>query len=220
MVFPEETTKQLRRRTIDICQDHSRKILDASRELPVLLDAYSNDDEVAIKEGVSKIRKIEEEANELKKVLMTELTEAGAILLSREDFLRLVTTSNEIIDSCEGIAFRVSELNSRRWKADKRIVRDLISLSEASLNVITRLRETIFSLNFSADRTGALAGNVESAEQIVDVLYRKVDLKIIGSDMGVPTIFILRDIALFLEDMADKAEDVADAARILALSAF
>lgn len=220
MVFPEETTKQLRRRVIEICQDHVRKILDASRELPVLLDAYSKQDDTAIKEHASKIQKIAEEANELKKVLMTELTEAGAILLSREDFLRLVTISNEIIDSCEGIAFRVSELNNRRWKADKGIVGDLISLSEASLNVITRLREIIFSLNFSVDRTSALARNVESAEQIVDVLYRKVDLKISSSDLGLPVIFILRDIAFFLEDMADKAEDVADAARILALSAF
>ncbi len=220
MVFPEETAKQLRRRAIEVCQDHARKVLDATRELPVLLDAYGKGDEVTIREHASKIQKIEEDANEVKKVLMTELTEAGAILLSREDFLRLVATSNEIVDSCEGIAFRVSELNSRKWKADESIVGDLINLSEASLNVITRLRETIFSLSFSADRTSTLARNVESAEQIVDVLYRKVDLKIIGSKMKIPVIFILRDIALLLEDMADKAEDVADAARILALSAF
>jgi len=220
MVFPAETTKQLRRRIIDICQDHARKVLDATRELPSLLDAYSRDDAASIREHVSKIQKIEEEANELKRVLMTELTEAGAILLSREDFLRLVAASNEMVDSCGAIAFRISELNNMNWKANTEMVSDLIKLSEASLNVITRLRETIFSLSFSAQRTAELARNVDSAEEIVDIMYRKVDLKIISSNMKIPLIFILRDIAFFLEDMADKAEDVADAARILSLSAF
>jgi len=220
MVFPAETAKQLRRRTIDICQDHARKVLDATRELPTLLDSYSREDQETIREHVSRIRKIEEEADELKRTLMTELTDAGAILLSREDFLRLVAASNEIVDSCEAVAFRISQLNSLNWKANEEIVKDLINLSEATLNVITRLRETIFSLSFSAHRTSELARNVESAEEIVDVLYRKVDLKIISSDLEVPLIFILRDIAFFLEDMADKAEDVADAARILSLSAF
>jgi len=220
MVFPAETTKQLRRRIIDICQDHARKVLDATRELPSLLDAFGRDDEVSIREHVSKVQKIEEEANELKRVLMTELTEAGAILLSREDFLRLVATSNEMVDSCGAIAFRISELKSLEWKADKDIVSDLVKLSEASLNVITRLRETIFSLSFSAQRTAELARNVDSAEEIVDVMYRKVDLKIVSSNMKIPLIFILRDIAFSLEDMADRAEDVADAARILSLSAF
>jgi len=220
MAFPAETTKQLRRRIIDICQDHARKVLDATRELPSLLDAYSRDDGTSIREHVSKIQKIEEEANELKRVLMTELTEAGAILLSREDFLRLVAASNEMVDSCGAIAFRISELNNMNWKANKEIVSDLVKLSEASLNVITRLRETIFSLSFSAQRTAELARNVDSAEEIVDVMYRKVDLKIISSNMKIALVFILRDIAFFLEDMADKAEEVADAARILSLSAF
>ena len=220
MVFPAETSKQLRRRAIDICQDHARKVLDGSRELPLLLDAYSREDRKAIEEHNTKIQKIEEEANMLKRALMTELTEAGAILLSREDFLRMVAASNEIVDSCELIAFRISQLNNLNWKAKEEIIDDLIKLSEASLNVITRLRETIHSLSFSAHRTSELARNVDSAEDIVDVLYRKVDLKIISSRMKVPMIFILRDIAFSLETMADRAEDVADAARILSLSAF
>ncbi len=220
MVFPAETSKQLRRRAIDICQDHARKVLDGARELPLLLDAYGRQDREAITQHASRIQKIEQEANELKKALMTELTQAGAILLSREDFLRLVATSNEIVDSCESIAFRISQLSSLDWKSNEDIVGDLIKLSEASLNVITRLRETIFSLSFSAQRTSELARNVDSAEDIVDVLYRKVDLKIIGSNLRVPVIFILRDIAFSLETMADRAEDVADAARILSLSAF
>lgn len=220
MVFPAETSKQLRRRAIDICQDHARKVLDGARELPLLLDAYSREDRKAITEHNTKIQKIEEEANMLKKALMTELTEAGAILLSREDFLRMVAASNEIVDSCELIAFRISQLNNLNWKAKKEIVNDLIKLSEASLNVVTRLRETIFSLSFSANRTSELARNVDSAEDIVDILYRKVDLKIISSRMKIPMIFILRDIAFSLETMADRAEDVADAARILSLSAF
>lgn len=151
---------------------------------------------------------------------MSELSEAGAILLSREDFLRLAAISSEIVDYAGGIAFRVAEVSSRNWKADRQVLQDLTNLAEATLNTVTRLREIILSLTYTTSRTNELAKNVEASERIVDTMYRKIDLAIIGSKMKIPIILILRDIAQFLEEIADKAEDAADAARILSLSAF
>lgn len=220
MVFPAETSAQIRRRMLDICQDHVRKVLEATRELPLIISSYQKGNSSEVQEHCNKVAMLEEAVVELKRTLMTELTEAGALLLSREDFLRLAATVSEIADFAGGIAFRIAELSSRRWEAKKDVTDDLLKLSEATLDAVTRLRETILSLSYSTSRTNELAKNVESAEVIVDTLYRKVDLRIAASDMKMPLILILRDVASFLEQIADKAEDAADAARILSLSAF
>jgi len=220
MVFPAETGAQIRRRMLDICQDHVRKILEAVRELPLILSSYQKGNMNEVEDHANKVIKLEKEAVELKRALTAELTEAGALLLSREDFLRLAATIGEIADFAGGIAFRISEISSRKWEAKKDIIDDLTKLSEATLDSVTRLRETVLSLSYSASRTNELAKNVESAEVIVDTLFRKIDLKIASSEMKMSLILILRDVAHFLEEIADKAEDAADAARILSLSAF
>lgn len=220
MVFPVETAAQIRRRMFDICQDHVRKVVDVGREILLLLTSYQNNTPKEVENHYNNIIKLEEEAMELKRTLMTELTAAGAILISREDFLRLAAISSEIADYAGGIAFRIAEMARHKWKVDKEVLKDLITLAEATFNTVTRLRETFLSLSYTATRTNELAKNVEAAEHLVDTLYRKIDIKIIASEMKIPVILILRDVAQFLEEMADKAEDAADAARILSLSAF
>ncbi len=220
MVFPAETAAQIRRRMLDILQDHARKVLEAVRELSPLLSSYLKSIHKEVDEHYNNIARLEQEAETLKRTLMTELSEAGAILLSREDFLRLAAISSEIVDYAGGIAFRVAEMSSRKWEADREILQDLIKLAEATLDTVVRLREVVLSLSYTTSRTIELAKNVEAAEHIVDTMYRKVDLSIIGSKMKIPIMLILRDIAQFLEQIADKAEDAADAARILSLSAF
>jgi len=220
MVFPAETGAQIRRRMLDICQDHVRKVLEAVRFIPLILSSYQKRNLNEVEDYANKVVKLEKEAVELKRALTAELTEAGALLLSREDFLRLAATISEIADYSGGIAFRIAEVSDRKWEPKKDIMDDLTKLSEAALDSVTRLRETVLSLSYSASRTNELAKNVESAEVIVDDLFRGIDLKIASSEMKLPLIFVLRDVAHFLEEIADKAEDAADAARILSLSAF
>jgi uncharacterized protein Yka (UPF0111/DUF47 family) len=42
-------------------------------------------------------------------------------------------------------------------------------------------------------------------------------MKIIDAELNVGTTLILKDLAQFLEDIADKAEDAIDSTRVLAL---
>jgi len=52
----------------------------------------------------------------------------------------------------------------------------------------------------------------------VDDLYRELEVKIVNSNMDIPAMLLLRDVAQMMEDAADKAEDASDTARILALT--
>lgn len=220
MAFSLDSSARLRRKVLDICQEHIRKVVDAVRELPVMLVSYSKKDVENVQKCYENIQKLESESASLKRILMRELAEAGALLLSREDFLRLTAVINEIADFATGIAYRIYEASVRNWNASSGIINDLIKLSEAVLDTVIKLRETIFSLNFGVQRASESAKNVESAEDTVDALYRQIGLKILESKLEVPTMILLREIATFLEEIADKAEDAADAARVLSLSAF
>jgi len=165
-----------------------------------------------------KVISLKEEATSLKRTLSEELISAGAILFSREDFLRLALPLTEITDLAEGVAFRLKELKQRKARVGEGNIESVSLLSEKVLDCIHKLRDVIFALNFDINKVDQLAKEVEQAERNVDDTYRKTVVEIFYSNAEIPALLLLRDVAEMLEDMADKAEDAADSARMLALS--
>jgi uncharacterized protein Yka (UPF0111/DUF47 family) len=106
----------------------------------------------------------------------------------------------------------------RGWKVPADIKEGLTKLSSAVFETISKLREITMTLNYGASKALEKAREVEVAERIVDDLYRELEVKIVNSDMDIPAMLLLRDVAQILEDAADKAEDASDTARILALT--
>src|SRR3990172_12954064 len=95
------------------------------------------------------------------------------------------------------------------------IKKDLLKLSEAVLDAVLKLRETMMVLSYGSARTLEKANDVEIAERIVDDLYRALAIKVLSSKIDVPALLLLRDVLQLLENSADKAEDAADVARML-----
>jgi uncharacterized protein Yka (UPF0111/DUF47 family) len=144
-----------------------------------------------------------------------ELAEIGAILISREDFLRFTNLTSEIADFSEGIAFYLVEIMEHNWNVPSDIKKDLLKLAEAVFDSVLKLRETMMVLSYGSTKTLEKAKDVEIAERIVDDLYRALAIKVLSSKLDLPVLFLMRDVLQLLEDSADKAEDAADAARIL-----
>jgi predicted phosphate transport protein (TIGR00153 family) len=183
-----------------------------------MISAYQSRDENRVFQHHNNIVKYDEESTEIKRGIMKEVAEVGMLLLSREDFLKLSSEVSTIANFCAGISFRLVELTNRKWKVPSDNLKDIAKLADATLDCITRLRETVLSLSYGGAKTIEIAKNVESAEKIVDNIYRKVELKIISSDLKIPVIFMLRDIASFLEGIADVSENANDIAKILAIT--
>jgi predicted phosphate transport protein (TIGR00153 family) len=218
MVFPVETEERVKRRALTISQDHLRKVVEITRKVPQLVDDFVKGNKASLRQLHAEIRKSEEEVDIARRGVAQELAEIGAILISREDFLRFTNLSSEIADFCEGIAFRLSEIIERGYKVPSDIKKGLSKLSDAMLESVLKLRETVMTLNYGSAKASEKAREVEVAERAVDDLYRELEVKLLSSQIEIPALLLLRDVLQLMEDVADKAEDAADAARILAFA--
>lgn len=215
MVLPAETEQRVKRRALNVCRDHLRKVLDLTRKVPQMIDCFIEDDKKKARQLLNEIRSGEDEVDIARRLVSWELAEIGAILLSREDFLRFTNLTSEIADFCEGIAFRLLEIMEHNWNVPMNLRKDLLKLSEAVLETVLRLRETMMVLIYGSTKAMEKAKDVEVAERAVDELYREIEVKLISTKLDFPALILMRDILQLLEDAADKAEDAADAARIL-----
>jgi len=214
-VLPAETEQRVKRRALNICQDHLRKVLDLTRKVPQMIGFFIDNNKEKARQLFTEIRSGEDEVDKARRLVSQELAEIGAILLSREDFLRFTNLTSEIADFSEGIAFRLVEIMEHNWAVPTDIKKDLSKLSEAVLNAVLRLSETMMVLTYGSTKAMEKAKDVEVAERTVDELYRGLELKLLSSKLEFPPLILLRDVLQLLEDSADKAEDAADAARIL-----
>lgn len=215
MVLPTETEERVKRRALSVCQDHLRKVLDLTRKVPQIMECFIKNDKEKAKQLFNEIRSDEDEVDKARRLVSQELAEIGAILFSREDFLRFTNLTSEIADFSEGIAFRLVEIMEHNWNVPIDIKKDLLKLSENVLEAVLRLRETAMVLSYGSSKAMEKAKDVEIAERAVDELYRELEIKLLNSKLDFPALILLRDILQLLEDSADKAEDAADAARIL-----
>jgi predicted phosphate transport protein (TIGR00153 family) len=214
-VLPAETEERVKRRALSVCQEHLRKVLDLTRKVPQIIECFIKNDKAKAKQIYNEIRMDEEDVDNARRLVSRELAEIGAILLSREDFLRFTNLAGEIADFSEGIAFRILEIMEHNWNVPTEIKKDLLKLSEATLETVLKLRETMMVLAYGSEKAMEKASEVESAERVVDELYRTLEIKLLNSKLEIPALILLRDILQLLEDSADKAEDAADAARVL-----
>jgi uncharacterized protein Yka (UPF0111/DUF47 family) len=161
------------------------------------------------------IKKGEEEVIKARQMVSQELAEIGAILISREDFMRFTNLTSEIADFSEGIAFYLVEILEHNWNIPSEVRKDLQKLADSVLDTILKLRETMMVLSYGSTKTLEKAKDVEIAERIVDDNYRALSIKVLSSKIDLPAMFILKDVLQLMENSADKAEDAADAARLL-----
>ena len=218
MVFPVETEERVKRKALDVSRDHLREVVDISRKISQLISYFVSGDKTSAQELFDGIKKHQNNVDIAQRNVSRELAEIGAILMSREDFLRFTNLSSDIADYFEGIAFRLLQIMERGWKVPKQIKEDLVKLSEAVFDTISKLRETAMTLNYGTSKALEKAREVDTAERIVDDIHRQLEVDIIDSKMEFPPMFLLWIVVQHMEDAADKAKDASDVARILALT--
>ncbi|MEM2088019.1 MAG: DUF47 family protein [Thermoproteota archaeon] len=219
-MYPTETTLRLKRQLLQTCQELARYAVDSVREVHNLVIACFDDNTSKLDEALANITSLKNKSIETKRNLSNELVEAGAVMASREDFLRLASPLTGIPDLCEGIVYRLREFFLRKKPIDKGLKEHFKELVVKALDTVVRMREAIFTLGFETSKIQEYVRNVETCEKDVDSLFRALEIKIIFSKTDISTILLLKDVANLIEQVVDEAAEAADAARVLSLSVF
>lgn len=218
MTFPMETEANIKRRMLDLCQTHARNVVEITRQLVVLVDNVTEGKAKLAKENYQNIVKSIEENEKNKTTFLVEVASVGSLLISREDFLRLLFRLGEIADYCESVGGRLIAATELKWKLDSKKLQAISKLMSLLLKEISKVRETLHSLSFDADKAMETAKAVEELEREIDVASRKLDLELLNSRIPPPMMLFLRDVVDRTEKIADIGLDVVDHIRVLALT--
>jgi uncharacterized protein len=219
LTFPIETEANIRRRMLELCQAHARNVVEITRQLVVLLDNLADKKPKLAKENYENILKTLVENEKNKATFLNEVASVGSLLVSREDFLRLLFRLGEVAEYCEAMAYRLMGVVDLKWKLDNKRLEQISHLMSSVLKEISKVRETLHSLSFDADKAVETAKAVEDLERQIDAESRQLDLDLISSKMPLQTLLFFRDLVDRAEKIADIGVDVVDHIRVLALTA-
>ena len=219
VTFPIETEANIRRRMLDLCQTHARNVVEITRQLVVLLDNLAERKPKLAKDNYQSILKTLEENEKNKTIFLSEVASVGSLLISREDFLRLLFRLGEVAEYCEAMAFRLMGIVDLKWKLDTKRLQSVSHLMSSVLKEISKVRETLHSLSFDAEKAIETARAVEELERQIDAESRKLDMDLISSRMSLQDLLFFRDLVERAEKIADIGVDVVDQIRVLALTA-
>jgi uncharacterized protein Yka (UPF0111/DUF47 family) len=219
VAFPIETEANIRRRMLDLCQIHARNVVEITRQLVVLMDNICEKKTKLAKESYEAMLKALEENEKNKATFLAEVASVGSLLISREDFLRLLFRLGEVAEYCEAMGFRLMGVVDLKWKLDTKRLEQVSHLMGSVLKEISKVRETLHSLSFDADKAVDIATSVEELEREIDAESRNLDMELMASKMPIASVLFFRDLVDRAERIADIGVDVVDHIRVLALTA-
>lgn len=221
MSLPAEDMREIEngvyRRSIDLLSEHVRKVQDSVRVLVNAFDNFLSSKTADLNSDYQKISVLEEEADEIKRELIEQLTKVAPTFLYREDFIRLVTKVDEIAELAQSISRQILRLAENKWVPKASVGDGLKSMSAEALTTFERLRDAIMALSMNPMRAIQLVGKVHEAESKVDNMYHDLDFKALMEVKKIERLLVYRDLLGLLEHMTDLMEDASDDLRVLAL---
>jgi len=218
MTFPIETEATIKRRILEVCQGQARTIVEIVRELALMVDSVAERKPKVTKTHYEGILKLIADNDKFRTTLLGEVASVGSLLISREDFLRLMFRMTTIADYAEALAFRLMGATDRNWKLEKKYIQSLSEVLSLVLSEVMRMKETLHSLGFDPDKAVEQARLVEELERKIDVNSRNLDFEILSGKLSLQEVFLLRDMVERAERIADLGVEVVDLIRVIALT--
>ncbi|MHA1300548.1 MAG: DUF47 domain-containing protein [Candidatus Helarchaeota archaeon] len=202
-------------KALDNMQDYMRIVFSAIKELSVMLDEWFGKKTKSLDKKLSKLTELESKAEDLKRIILDELSEAEA-MLHREDFMRLVMSIDEIVDVTEGTGYRIKSVSD--WEPDPRTREILQEMMNKVIEIMNSLKTVLFILTQNAEQAIKGTEKISSIERDIDNIRRKLIDHIYSLDLDFKLVLKMRDLINHIEELADLTERVADSARIIGVA--
>ena len=216
-MYSGELELQAKRKALAVLQDEFSRILSSARELSALTTSLVRTEMKDMYASLEKMRRTEEEVENLRRKITREVTEIGSLMVYREDVLRAAYHMDDIAGYISGVAFRLANMKVTSLKKG-RFDHDLIELVAMVVDSIFKLNDMARALSINPATTIELAQGVEKLERLVDTKYRAIIIKALNEISVTKDLLLLKDAVEGIEGMADKCQETSDSLTILALS--
>ncbi len=192
--------------------------IDTVIELEKSINSALNSDKEKAIASCDKLSRIEHEIDELRRIVMEELTRGSLQSKDREDIMHLVKRLDQMADHVKDASRAVillleAEVPKEMWKQFAKTAKDLVDCA-------TTLRKAIENLGTNPAKAMELAKQIDKIESKVDEKYLKSKALLLkySKETDVVTILLLKDLIEEMEHVADACDDTADYVRILTVS--
>ncbi len=207
------------REVFKIYMEHAKKVRDILEDLEDFLKAFYEGKQDEYQLIFKKIFDEEREADNLKDVIIKELSKGPFHPIDREDIIRLMMVTDDIASYAKGGARKLSHLSSN--DVPPNIKDGLVRMVKMVREEMEYLINAIDSLIKSPKDSLEYANMVERKEEEIDEFKEELITTILiwGDQTGsISRWLLVKESVEYFENMADRIEDVADIIRGLAIS--
>jgi len=192
--------------------------IDTVIELEKAINAALNGNKLEAIASFNKLSTAEHEIDELRRIVMEELTRGNLQSKDREDIMHLVKRLDQMADHVKDASRAVillleAEVPKAMWEQFAETAKDLVACAKTLLKAIE---------NLGTDPANAmeLAKQIDKIESQVDEKYLKSKAMLlqISNETTAATLLLLKDLIEEMEHVADACDDTADYVRILTVS--
>ncbi|MEA2070854.1 MAG: DUF47 family protein [Asgard group archaeon] len=217
MVYHQKNRNNVEKRIMDILQDHVRVVYQGAESLIRLLDCWKTPGREKFNKNLEQINELEAKANSMKKDAMKELSIAAPGLLFRIDLMRIIRSTDQILDLAQGVAFFLNKIDCD-WIPPKAITDLFDKLSGKILQSVKSLKDLVRALYQKIEKVIEISYNIELIENQADEYYRTLIIEIAKLDVPKGLDVMIRESLDRMEDMVDSTRDVASYIRTYAMA--
>lgn len=198
-------------------EDHARRINRSFKELGLAINAWIEGNLDEVNKKIAIIRELESDASKLKKTLLKEVAGAEANI-HRTDYIRLILQLDEAAGYQGGAAVRLGRTDFHPALTDP-IAEKFKRLTEVFSKMGDALAAAVRWVDENQQKAEEYCDQIDAIEEQVDSVYRDLEVHLFSrKDLDIRIIFMIRSVALHIEEACDITDRVSDSLRIILMA--
>ncbi|BAW32220.1 MAG TPA: TIGR00153 family protein [Methanothermobacter sp.] len=198
-------------------KEHVEKVYECYEEFEDIMLHFYNGEYDMVDVLTKKISSLEHEADEIRRKMELGFYEGAFLPFDREDRIMLTENVDKVADTLESTAFIIS-LSKVEFPSKFR--EDFEAFMDVIRQVVEALRDCIKFLEEDLTEAIKKAHEIEKLEEKADMIERRILTKLYRSykseEIGVVKLLEMKEIAIHIGNIADRAEDASDRVLIIA----
>ncbi|MEN3042893.1 MAG: TIGR00153 family protein [Fervidobacterium sp.] len=192
----------------------SFKTVEATLALKEYFNCYFSENCDRMTEFFSAIKRIEHEADEIRRYIISE-TYKGLFLPDMREVIHSLSESiDKIVNKCESVS---KIIDYQRPNIPKDLRDKIFSQLECSVNAAKSFSNSVKELFNNIDNVTPLILEVEKLEHEEDVVEEKLLKEIFSLDIHLSEKMQLKELVINIGDIVDRTEDASDVLEVLLL---